>query len=678
MGHSSFADKLNKSQQKAVLHNHGPLLVLAGAGSGKTRVLTNRIARLVSEKICKPPQILALTFTNKAAMEMRERIGEMVSAKAASAMTVSTFHSLGARILRERGDAIGIQKNFSILDDHQRLTILKQIVRSAGGKKLEDKHEEIATSISLAKNASMDPDHYTGDNESPRFLKIYKAYRSHTLKRQTVDFDDLLLLPLELFENHPEILQDYRNRFAFISIDEFQDTNAVQLKLARLLAAPSNNIMAVGDDDQGIYSWRGADINNIMSFQVHFPKATTVILDTNYRSTRPILEAALAVVARNRKRTFKRITAAAGDGEPIMVYKADDETEEAEWICSAIIDQVKSSRFSFKDHALLLRTNAMMRRFEEEMRRNKIPYRVYGTMSFFDRKEIKDVLAYLRFFANTGDETCLARMLKVPDRGIVSSTMEKLEEMAGKRRMGLWDAMLRHSDADIQPQQHAKCSEVIAFYHLHAPHFAKGELSATMRTILRDSNYMHLLERSSKDDIAADMRRENVEEILRGLETYECKMGNRLPTLAGYLQDLALLKSDESDDEQETHAGVSLMTLHKSKGLEFPAVFLCNLDDALMPSPRTVDEGNIEEERRLFYVGMTRARRRLFLTYPARKIFRKKDLAVTPCRFIREIPEQYLNTNLMVEHEAKKQEFVTNFFEEMRRKFSEKTPLSAR
>jgi superfamily I DNA/RNA helicase len=433
----------------------------------------------------------------------------------------------------------------------------------------------------------------------------------------------------------------------------------------------------VGDDDQGIYSWRGADINNIMSFQVHFPKTTTVVLDINYRSTKPILEAALAVVARNRKRTFKQITAAAGDGEPITVYKADDEIEEAEWICAAIIDHAKTSRFSFKDHALLMRTNAMMRRFEEEMRRKKIPYRVYGAMSFFDRKEIKDVLAYLRFFANTGDETSLARMLKVPDRGIASSTMEKLEELAGKSRMGLWDAMLRHNDADLQPLQHAKCSEVIAFYHVHAPQFAKGELSATMRTILRDCNYMHLLERSSKDNVAADMRGENVEEILRGLEMYEHKMGSRTPTLAGYLQDLSLLKSDESDDEQETHAGVSLMTLHKSKGLEFPVVFLCNLDDTLMPSPRTVDEGNIEEERRLFYVGMTRARKLLFLTYPARKIFRKKDLTVTPCRFIREIPEQYLNTDLMVEHEEKKQEYVTNFFEEMRRKFAEKTPPSA-
>ena len=673
MGISPFAEKLNKSQQKAVLHNHGPLLVLAGAGSGKTRVLTNRIARLVSEKVCKPSQVLAVTFTNKAAMEMQERIAEMVSRKTAGLMTVSTFHSLGARILREHGEAIGVKKNFSILDDHQRQTILKQVVRSAGGKKMEDKHEEIATSISLAKNASLDPDHYTEtDKDNPRFLRIYKAYRSHTLKRQTIDFDDLLLLPLELFEKRPEILQDYRKRFSFISIDEFQDTNVVQLKLARLLSAPSNNIMAVGDDDQGIYSWRGADINNILSFPVHFPNAVSVVLDTNYRSTKSILEGALAVVSKNRKRTLKNITAAAGAGEPITVYKADDETQESEWICSAIIDNVNASRFSLQDHALLMRTNAMMRRFEEEMRRKKIPYHVYGAMSFFDRKEIKDVLAYLRFFANTADEMSLLRILKVPDRGIAASTIEKLDEEAGKRRMGLWDAFLKHNDVDAQPLQHAKCSDVISFYHKYAPEFAKGELSATMRKILQECDYMRLLERASKDEGSADMRLENVEEILRGLEIYEQKMKNRSPNLAGYLQDLALLKNDESDDEQNKGAGVRLMTMHKSKGLEFPVVFLCNLDDSSMPSPRAIDEGNIEEERRLFYVGMTRAKKMLYLTYPGQKEFRKKTMTVTPCRFIREIPETYLNMDLMAEHEAQKQEFVSNFFEDMRKKFAEK------
>ena len=422
---STFLRGLNASQQKAVLHNHGPLLVLAGAGSGKTRVLTNRIARLVSEKVCKPSQILAVTFTNKAALEMRERLAKMVPAQAAKVMTVATFHSLGARILRESGQAIGIQKNFTILDDHQRLAAVKEVVRSAGSAKLADKHEEIGWAISMAKNTSADPEQFEKDNPetTPRFKRIYEAYASLVVRRQTIDFDDLLLLPLRLLQQNADVLKTYQERFRFLSVDEFQDTNMVQLKLARLLAAPANNILAVGDDDQGIYSWRGADINNILSFPVHFPGCTSVVLDTNYRSTKTILDAAMAVVGKNRKRTIKNITAAAGAGEKITVYKADDETEESDWVAQTIKDNAAQNRFGFADHALLMRANAMMRRFEEGLRRHKVPYHVYGALSFFDSKEIKDVLAYLRFFANTRDEISLQRVLKVPNRGISATSM---------------------------------------------------------------------------------------------------------------------------------------------------------------------------------------------------------------------------------------------------------------
>ena len=443
---SKFIKGLNKSQQQVVQHSAGPILVLAGAGSGKTRVLTNRIGRIVSDKLCDPSQILAVTFTNKAAAEMKERIAGLSGKKTASAMTVSTFHSLGARILREHGTAIGISSHFTILDDHQRLTLLKEVIRLSGGKKLEDKHDEIGYAISMAKNASLEPEQYAEENpDNLKFSRIYKNYRSQILKRQTIDFDDLLLLPLKLLEQHPAILEEYRQRFKFISIDEFQDTNVVQLKIARLLAPPANNIMAVGDDDQGIYSWRGADINNILSFPQYFPGCVKVVLDVNYRSTRHILEGALAVVEKNRVRTAKKITAASGDGDLITVYKADDEIDEAEWICTTIKENDKTTNYKFSDHALLMRTNAMMRRFEEELRRYRIPYRVMGALSFFDRKEIKDILAYLRFFANTCDEMSLQRILKVPDRYITSTTMEKLDDFAGSRRMGLWDAMLRHN-----------------------------------------------------------------------------------------------------------------------------------------------------------------------------------------------------------------------------------------
>jgi superfamily I DNA/RNA helicase len=672
---SKFLAGLNTSQQKAVSHDKGPLLVLAGAGSGKTRVLANRVARLVHEKVCAPSRILAITFTNKASLEMQERISKMAGARMAAAMTICTFHSLGARILREHGEAIGIRKSFSIMDDHQRNAAIKEIVRSAGSVKLVEKHEEIGRSISFLKNTSLDPEKYEQDNpQTPRFKRIFDAYRQHSIKRQAVDFDDLLLLPMQLFEQHADILDIYRKRFGFISVDEFQDTNSVQLKLCRLLAAPANNIMAVGDDDQGIYSWRGADIENILSFKTHFPKCTTVVLDVNYRSTTPILEAALAVVGKNRKRTIKNITAAAGDGEPITVYKADDETEEADWIVTTIRDNVFKNRFAFKDHALLVRANAMMRRFEEGLRRAKVPYKVFGALSFFDSKEIKDVLAYLRFFANPADEISLQRVLKVPDRGISKTTMEKLEELAGLRRIGLFEAMQRHADADLrQPLQHANCRAFCEFYNCFAPKFAQGDLSATIREILAGCKYMELLERASKTEDGAQLRRENVEEILNGLSHYENRNKKSVPTLAGYLQELSLVKNDDTEEDTANERGVRLMTLHKAKGLEFPVVFLCNLDDSVMPSPKTVAEGRTEEERRLFYVGMTRPKKRLFLTYPANKEFRKKIMPVTPCRFINEIPLQYLDAEFTKQQESQKQEFMDNFFADMQRKLAAKS-----
>ncbi len=670
---TSFTQGLNESQKQAVLHTHGPLLVLAGAGSGKTRVLTNRIGRLIKEKKCKPGQVLAMTFTNKAALEMRERLAAVVSSKAAGAMTICTFHSLGARILREDGQAIGVNRHFIILDDHQRLAMVKEAIRLAGSNKLAAKHEEIGNAISLAKNASSEPDDATkGTHEHPRFNRIYKAYRAMSIKRQTIDFDDLLLLPLRLFEQQPEILEKYRGRFSFLSIDEFQDTNAVQLKLAQLLAAPSNNIMAVGDDDQGIYSWRGADINNILSFPQHFSGCTKIVLDTNYRSTRTILEAAMAVVSHNRKRTVKKIAAAQENGAPVVLYKADDEEEEVDWISRTIRDHVDQRRHSFRDHALFMRTNAMMARFEEGLRRNRIPYKVYGAMSFFDRKEVKDVLAYLRFFANTADELSLQRVLKVPDRGVSQSTLDKLDELASGRRMGLWDAICRHNDVDAAPIQHDHLSAFISFYHLHASQFVKGRLSATIRKILLECNYAELLGRASKDDDSARMRLANVEEIIRGIEQYEAGARGRVPDLAEYLRELSLIKNDESDDDDKADKAVRIMTLHKAKGLEFPVVFLCNLDDAIMPSPKAIEEGGIEEERRLFYVGMTRAQKLLFLTYPAIKEFRKKSLKVTPCRFIREIPEQFLDAESIKRYEERKEEFVADFFEGMRRQFAQK------
>lgn len=673
---SDFTSGLNESQKKAVLHNDGPLLVLAGAGSGKTRVLTMRIARLVNEKRCKPEQILAVTFTNKAAREMKDRVASQTSQKIADAMTLSTFHSLGVKILREDGEKIGFHSAFSIIDEHEKIATLKSIMRAAGVRGLKDQDpEEFASKISFAKNSSLDPQQFNGENPDERKLsRVYSSYSTILQKRQTVDFDDLLLLPLQLFIKYPEVLAKYQNRYRYISIDEFQDTNAVQMKLAALLTHPLNNIMVVGDDDQGIYSWRGAEIENILSFPSKFRNCTTVILDQNYRSTHQILAGAHAVVARNRIRKHKHITAVRGEGDPIMHYKGDDEEDEATWIAAKIAEHNEHTSFGYADHAILLRTNAMMRGYEEQLRKKSIPYKVSGATSFYERKEIKDIVSYLRFFANPQDELSMMRVLKVPNKGITPSTLEHLDDFAAFRKMSLWDAMTRHSTQEkITEDQHRKIDSFLAFCQKITDQFASSSLSLTVRNILSETGYLEHLKRAYKEDDDYKRRMENIEEMIHGIEIYENKFRRKKPTLAGYLQEIALIAS-ETDEETENkpRKGVVLMTLHKSKGLEFPVVFLAGLDSTYIPSPRALEEGKIDEERRLFYVGMTRAQKRLFLTYPGTKVYRGKIRPVTPCPFLREIPEEFLDGKIGEKQDQEKMEYIEDFFKQMKQKFAAK------
>lgn len=673
---ADFTQGLNESQKKAVLHNDGPLLVLAGAGSGKTRVLTMRIARLIHEKKCKPEEILAVTFTNKAAREMKERVARETSEKIADAMTLSTFHSLGVKILREDGEKIGFQKSFTIIDEHEKITTLKSIMRAAGVRGLKDQDpEEYASKISFAKNTSLDPEQNKGEDSDERKLhRVYTSYSAILQKRQTVDFDDLLLLPLQLFLRYPEVLAKYQNRYRYISIDEFQDTNAVQMKLAILLAHPQNNIMVVGDDDQGIYSWRGAEIENILSFSSKFRNCVTVILDKNYRSTHQILAGAHAVVARNRIRKHKEITAVSGDGDPIMHYKGDDEEDEAAWIAAKIAEHNEHTSFGYYDHAILLRTNAMTRRYEEELRKKNIPYQVSGATSFYERKEIKDVVSYIRFFANPHDELSMMRVLKVPNKGITPSTLEVLDDFAAFRKMSLWDAMMRHSSQEkISDDQHCKIESFLAFCQKKIEQFETGSLSLTIRSILTETGYLEHLTRAYKEEDEHKRRKENIDELIHGVEIYESKFRKKKPTLAGFLQEIALTASDNDDDkDSKPRKGVILMTLHKSKGLEFPVVFLAGLDSTYIPSPRAIEEGKIDEERRLFYVGMTRAQKRLYLTYPGTKVSRGKIRPVTPCPFLREIPEEFLDGKIGEREDQEKMEYIEDFFKQMKEKFAAK------
>jgi DNA helicase-2/ATP-dependent DNA helicase PcrA len=666
---------LNASQKKAVVHNSGPLLVLAGAGSGKTRVLTLRIARLVAEKKCAAGEVLALTFTNKAAREMRERIASMTSKKAAEAMTISTFHSLGVRILREDGHLIGLKRSFSILGDHERTATLRSVMRASGIRGLKDEDpDKFANRISLAKNGALEPDAFKKQNpDEIKIHRLYAHYRSTLIARQSVDFDDLLLFPLLIFRNHPDILGKYRNRYDFLSIDEFQDTNAAQMELVMLMAAPRNNVFAVGDDDQGIYSWRGADISNILLFTNRYEKCPLVILDKNYRSTGNIFNAASALIAHNRHRTVKNVTAAAGNGDPIMHFVGDDEEEEATWIADTIVFHHKHSSLRFFDHAILLRTNALMRRFEDALRRQKIPYKITGGMSYFERKEIKDIISYMRFFSNTNDELSLMRVLKTPDRGIAPSTLEALDGLAASRKISLWEAMLRHEELpSLPPPQKTSLGNFIAFQKKYASFASGPDLAAPFCSLLEECGYLSALKRASRDDAEYADRYANVEEMLHGLNTFEAKNKNRHPTLDRFLQELALSTNEDEEDEKENKRGVTLMTLHKSKGLEFPIVFLAGLDRDIIPSPRSVEEGNIEEERRLFYVGMTRAQKRLYLTLSASKVFRGKVRPVIPCSFLTEIPEQFLDGKIGEQHKEDKEQFLNDFFAEMRTKFAAK------
>jgi len=663
-----YTATLDDRQADAVLHTHGPLLVLAGAGSGKTRVLTHRIARLVGEKHCEASEILALTFTNKAAKEMRKRVAGQTSKTEANQMTICTFHSLGVKILREFGQYLKLSANFTILSDNERLSTLKMIMRSSGKTVAQEDPDVFGTAISLAKNGNLSPDAYGDMNPDQRkVVKVYSAYQKMLMKRQSVDFDDLLLLPIKLFTEHPRALEKFRSKYKFISVDEFQDTNTVQMKLTRMIVHPHYNLMVVGDDDQGIYSWRGAEIENIINFPRHFKGTKTVILNKNYRSTEQIVNGANGVVARNSKRKVKDIISFAGKGEPIVTYKAENELKEVEWIVEQIFEFERLGMFEFGKQAILFRANAQMRRFEEELRSRRIPYKIQGGSSFFDRKEVKDILSYLNFFSNTEDELSMARVLTVPHKGIAPSTIGKLEDLAGMYKCSLWEAFQKYEEIrdEIDPNQYMSVEKFVGFTEEFIHRFSSQAPSIALRELLKQIQYVELVQAAYKKEKSLEMRLENIQEMISALEHYEHKRGDDAG-LSGFLQNLTL-KSGEK--EEGPPRGVTLMTLHKSKGLEFPVVFMPILDDAVMPSKRSREEGKLEEERRLFYVGMTRAEKRLFLTFPKVKLIAKNEVKVTPSRFLHEIPEDCLDGPIGQQQDEEFQSFKDDFFKKMQNQF---------
>ena len=639
----SIYDTLNREQKEAVMETEGPLLLLAGAGSGKTRCITHRIAYLIDECGVKPWNILAITFTNKAAGEMRERVDKLVGF-GADQVWVSTFHSLCVRILRRHIDRLGFENGFTIYDADDQKTVMKGICKRLNIDTKTYKERALLGAISSAKDELISVREYeldaANDFGKAVYAKAYREYQETLQKNNALDFDDLIVKTVELFKNCPEILDSYQERFQYIMVDEYQDTNTSQFELVKLLAQKYRNLCVVGDDDQSIYKFRGANIRNILDFEKYFPEAKVIKLEQNYRSTQSILDAANAVISNNEGRKDKALWTDRGAGNKIHFRSFDNAYEEAEFIAEDICKKVKKEGAAYKDCAVLYRTNAQARLLEERMIMEGVPYNVVGGTNFYARAEIKDILAYLKTVDNGRDEVAVRRILNVPKRGIGAATVEKLEDYAQMRDIGLYDAMeladeimsLGKTAAKIRP-----FVQLIRGFRKEALTLSVAEL---IQHIVEKIGYAEYLQDNYDED--GDDRLENVEELITKAVNYQ--ETHEEPNLTDFLAEVALVA--EIDNVAEDDNRVLLMTLHSAKGLEFPNVYLAGMEDGLFPSYMTIisdDHSDIEEERRLAYVGITRAMNDLTITYARMRMTRGETQYNPLSRFVREIPEDLLD-----------------------------------
>lgn len=624
-------DELNDKQKEAVLYNSGPELVLAGAGSGKTKVLTTKIAYLINNLDVSPYNILAITFTNKAAKEMETRVYDMVGVTAKN-IQISTFHSFGLKIIRENSAALGYKSNFDIMDSDDSLTVVKKILKDKGYDPKKFNPRAIRNKISSAKNALVTPQEFeryvAGDFEKVT-LEVYTEYQNKLFKNNSVDFDDLLILPIKLFREHKDILENYQERYKYILIDEYQDTNDAQYKLTHLLADKYKNIMVVGDDFQSIYSFRGANYKNILNFEKDYPNAKVVLLEQNYRSTSTILDAANDVIKNNKEKKDKKLWTNNGKGEKIKYYRAFNEKDEANYV-SRKIKEFAAHGASYKDIAILYRTNAQSRVLEEEMLRENIPYRVVGSFYFYNRKEIKDLIAYLRLIHNTDDDVSLLRVINTPKRGIGLKTIENLEEKAERNNISLYDAidsgkelLFKQTIEDLR-----KVSENVT-------------LTELIDKILESTGIKAELE--SEKSLDSEIRLENLEEFKSITKSFEDREG--LISLDDFLFEISLVsdKEEYSDDDNR----VSLMTVHSVKGLEFSYVFIVGLEEGIFPHMNSLmSSSELEEERRLCYVAITRAKKDLYLVNARQRMLFGNESSNPPSRFINEINSDLIETNV--------------------------------
>lgn len=626
-------DGLNDMQKKAVLHNEGPLLVLAGAGSGKTRVLTTSIAYLIEEKNVYPRDILAITFTNKAANEMKERVANLLGMDVSN-LWIGTFHSICARILRMNIDKIGYDRNFTIYDASDQKSLIKEVIEELNLKD-EISPKEALNVISKAKNKSLDPEEFLSLNtyytKGDLYYEIYKKYEQKKFYYNALDFDDLIGKVLYLFEVDKDTLEYYQNKFHYVFVDEYQDTNNSQYELIKYFAKGYNNVTVVGDGDQSIYSFRGADISNILNFEKDFEDAEVIKLEQNYRSTSKILDTANLLIKNNEQRKDKLLWTANGDGEDVIYKPTNVESEESKFVVDKVNDLLNEG-YSYKDFAILYRTNAQSRPFEEAFMKNLIPYKVIGGLKFYDRKEIKDVISYLKVLVNPKDDLALKRIINVPKRGIGNKSIDNLEEIANKNSISIFELISAPEYKDLIPPRLRKLTgkfyEPLREIYVNLLNYKIVDL---INEVLDKSGYLKMLESSySVEDRA---RIDNINEFISAASEYQ--EDNEDASIYDYLENLSLLS--EIDKTDESKESISLMTMHSAKGLEFPVVFVVGLDEGLFPSKRSMDEGNIEEERRLFYVAITRAQERLFLTSSTARRSYGKVVYYKPSRFVDEI-----------------------------------------
>ncbi|MHA2668533.1 DNA helicase PcrA [Streptococcus agalactiae] len=637
---------MNDKQAEAVQTTDGPLLIMAGAGSGKTRVLTHRIAYLIDEKYVNPWNILAITFTNKAAREMRERA--IALNPATQDTLIATFHSMCVRILRREADYIGYNRNFTIVDPGEQRTLMKRIIKQLNLDTKKWNERSILGTISNAKNDLLDEIAYekqAGDIYTQVIAKCYKAYQEELRRSEAMDFDDLIMMTLRLFDQNKDVLAYYQQRYQYIHVDEYQDTNHAQYQLVKLLASRFKNICVVGDADQSIYGWRGADMQNILDFEKDYPQAKVVLLEENYRSTKKILQAANNVINHNKNRRPKKLWTQNDEGEQIVYHRANNEQEEAVFVASTIDNIVREQGKNFKDFAVLYRTNAQSRTIEEALLKSNIPYTMVGGTKFYSRKEIRDVIAYLNILANTSDNISFERIVNEPKRGVGPGTLEKIRSFAYEQNMSLLDSS---SNVMISPLKGKAAQAVWDLANLILTLRSKlDSLTVTEITenLLDKTGYLEALQ--VQNTLESQARIENIEEFLSVTKNFDdnpeitVEGETGLDRLSRFLNDLALI-ADTDDSATET-AEVTLMTLHAAKGLEFPVVFLIGMEEGVFPLSRAIEDADeLEEERRLAYVGITRAEQILFLTNANTRTLFGKTSYNRPTRFIREIDDELI------------------------------------